>query len=31
LELYEEGRFETQVLRVADETFPVDRLSTGYA
>ena len=31
LELYEEGRFETQVLRVADESFPVDRLSTGYA
>ncbi len=31
LELYEDGRFETQVLRVADESFPVDRLSTGYA
>jgi len=31
LELYEEGRFETQILRVVDESFQVDRLSTGYA
>ena len=31
LEMYEDGRLETQILRVIDESFPVDRLSTGYA
>jgi Icc protein len=31
LELYEDGRLETQILRVVDESFPVDHLSTGYA
>ena len=31
LELYEDGRLETQILRVVDESFPADPLSTGYA
>ncbi len=31
MELYEDGHFETRILRVDDESFPADRLSTGYA
>jgi len=31
LELYEDGSWHTQVLRVSDEAFAVDLSSRGYA